>query len=103
MVDIRIGYQWIFTDDIKGFEGAVVGRRYHLGGRQAGLVGKLVHIPGLLHALARCGINDFLISGIHIRQPAHVTGALDVVLTAQRIDTTARDAQVAAKHGQVGQ
>ena len=67
------------------------------------LIGELVHLPGLGHFLARIRIDDFLITGIHIRQPAHVTGALDIVLTPQRIDTTALDTHMAAQHGQVGQ
>ena len=103
MVDIRIGYHRIFTDDIKRFERAVVGRRYHLGGFHTGLIGKFGDIPGLDHALTCLGIDDFLIAAINIRKPAHIASPLDIILTAKGIDTAAFNAQIAAEHGEVGQ
>ena len=49
------------------------------------------------------GVGDRLIAGEDVGQAAHVAGALDVVLAAERVDAAAFNADVAAEHGQVGQ
>ena len=103
VIQIRVGDQGIFTDDIKGLELSLVGGRNHLGDFQPGLVGQFVNPPGGGHFLAGRRIDHFLVSGVYVRQAAHVAGPLDVVLTPQGIDPPALDAQVAAKHGQIGQ
>ena len=102
MIQIRIRHEWILTDNIEGLEFTVIGLRDHFRGLQAGGV-RQRHAPGLFHLLPGRRVCYLLVSGIHIRQAAHIAGALNVVLSAQRIDAAARHAHVAAEHGQVGQ
>ena len=47
-----------------------------------------------------CG--DVAVAGELVREGAHVAGALDVVLPAERVDADALAADVAGDHGQVG-
>ena len=61
------------------------------------------HLPGGGHPLARGLIRHPLVAGKHVRQPAHVAGALNVVLAAQRVYPAARHSNVPAKHGKVRQ
>ena len=42
------------------------------------------------------------VAGELVRERAHVAGALDVVLAAQRVHADARPADVAGRHGEVG-
>jgi hypothetical protein len=44
-----------------------------------------------------------LVGRVNVRQTAHVAGALDVVLAAQRVDTAAGHTHIAQEHLQVGQ
>ncbi len=52
--------------------------------------------------LARRIVGDVAIAGQLVRERAHVAGALDVVLAAQRIHADARPAEIARHHGEVG-
>ncbi len=103
MIQIRIRNQRIFTDDVKGFELSVMGRRYHLGYFQSGLIRQCVNAPGFGHFLVGRRVYHLLVATVNIRQTSHVTGPLDVVLPPQGVDPAAFNAEIAAQHGQVGQ
>ena len=71
---------------------AIVG---HVAGQQVGGTGTAAAVAatvGQAYVLADRCIGNRLISGIDIRQPAKVAGALYVVLPPQGIDTAAFDA-----------
>ena len=103
MVEIRVGYHRVFTDNIHRFQGTVVGRRHHLGHFHADLIGHPLNAPGSFHLGLYGRVGHVLIGRVDIGQTAHVAGALDVVLTAQRIDAAAGLPHVAAEHRQIGQ
>ena len=104
MVEIRVGDQRIFADDVQRFElrrhGPWAPSRSPSGPIWSG---QAVHAPGFFHFLAHGRVGHRLVAGEDIGQAAHVAGALHVVLAPQGVDPAARDAQVAAEHGQVGQ
>ena len=60
------------------------------------------HVPQRLEHGARRVVGDMPIAGQLVRERAHVAGALDVVLPAQRIDADAGAADIAGRHGEVG-
>ena len=102
MMNIRFGVGQIFTEDIKGFDFSGGQTFHHRGHHHAGLVGKRFDIPGLLEFRPGLRIVHLLIAGENIGQRAHVAGALNVVLTAQRIDAAAFKADIAQKHLEIG-
>ena len=106
LVDVRFGIGQIFSEDIKSPHLAVHQSVHHLGNHEADIIRQLRGLPMRLQ-----GFLDFshifidghcLITGKHIGQGAHVAGALDIVLAAQRVDTAHLHAHVAQKHLQVG-
>ena len=64
--------------------------------------GRECRIPGLFEFCPRLVVGHRLIGGEDIGQRPHVAGALDVVLSPERIDAAALDADLPAEHGEVG-
>ena len=67
-----------------------------------GFVDKSRDTPGRLELFLVLLAGDRLIGGIALRQAAHIAGALDVVLSAKRIDAAAGNTHVAEEHLEVG-
>ena len=101
MGEIGIGQHGVFTHDIEGLDLSLVGgvHDFHDGFPR---FGRERRIPGLFEFRPRLVVGDRLVGGEDVGQRPHVAGALDVVLSAQRIDAAALDADLAAEHGQVG-
>ena len=55
-----------------------------------------------LEDLARRVVGDVAVARQLVRERAHVAGALHVVLAAQRVHADARPADIAGRHGEVG-
>ena len=55
-----------------------------------------------LEQVARGVVGDVAIARQLVREAAHVAGALDVVLAAQRVHADAGAADIAGRHGEVG-
>ena len=72
-----------------------------LGIRRAGF-GDQLDAPFLLEDFARGGVRHVAVAGKFVREGTHVASALDVVLSAQWINTDAFAADVASEHGEVG-
>ena len=73
----------------------------HVGNAQARL-GIELAVPCAFEQRARGGIRDVTVGRQLMRERAHVAGALHVVLAAQRVHADARTADVAGRHGEVG-
>ena len=67
-----------------------------------GLVG-ILEPPGLAELAGQIFHRHHLVAGVHVGQPAHVAGALHVVLAAKRIEPGGFPADIAGEHAQVGQ
>ena len=64
--------------------------------------GSSVDAPGCLEDRAHVGVLDVAVARQLVRERAHVAGALHVVLAAQRVHAHALAADVAGRHGEVG-
>ncbi|KAF5042192.1 hypothetical protein DSECCO2_515170 [anaerobic digester metagenome] len=105
VVEVGVGEHRVLAHDVHRFEFAgFVGEDVdHLGdGVADSALGKLVDAPHLLHLLLRRLVGDLLVAGEDVREGSHVTGALDVVLAAERVDAATGPAHVAGEHHQVG-
>src|SRR5699024_8160924 len=58
-------------------------------------------VPGLFEDGADALVRDVAVAGELVREGAHVAGALDVVLAAQRVHADAGPAEVTGRHRQV--
>ncbi len=84
MVRVRVRRDHIFAGKVHRSQLAIVRAIHHLVIVQADLRGQC-HAPGLLELTADLVVRDRLIAGEVVRHCAHVAGALNVVMTAQRI------------------
>ena len=102
MVRIRLGHDRVFRHHIQG-----AGRTFENAGHE--LRGSFADFSGERHApclfkFFLIGFNGHvLVARVNIRQTAQIAGALDVILSTQRIDTAARHAHIAQKHLQIGE
>ena len=101
MLRVGIGLRDILALDVEALERAVDGRVQHVGDAQARLVVER-DAPGRLEHLARRVVGDMAIAGEFVRERAHVAGALHVVLAAQRVHADAWPADIAGRHGEIG-
>ena len=101
MVGVGVGLQDVLALDVDAAEGAFDGGVEHVGDAQAGL-GVDPGAPDPLEHLARGILADMAVAGKLVREGAHVAGALDVVLAAQRVHADAGAADIAGEHGEVG-
>ena len=95
---VGVAQGWVFSHEVNGFDITVMGGRDNLGkclARFRVQFGSPGFLEFLLHFLVRYG----LVAGVDIRERPHVAGALDIVLTAQRVHARARFTDIAGKHG----
>ncbi len=76
----------------------------HLGYARPDAIVHIIHVdpPGIGELLPDSRIGHILIAGEHIRQNAHIAGALNIVLPAHGTDTDGRAAEVAGQQCQAG-
>ena len=98
-VGIRLGD--VLALQVEALERAVDRLVHHVGDAQARLVAEL-HAPESLEHLPGRVVRDVPVAGELVRERAHVAGALHVVLAAQRIHPHALAADVAGRHGEIG-
>ena len=101
---VRVGLRDVLADDVQRPQPPRRARRANISGmRSPGRAG--TRTPQAASNRARtCGVGDALVAGQQVGQRAHVRGALDVVLPAQRNDAAAAGgADGAREDGQVGQ
>jgi hypothetical protein len=96
MVQVRIGYQRIFTDNIKGLNFSAVGFGHHFRNLQSRFGGQTGDVPGPFHFFNGIQVVHRLVAGKHVGQAAHVARPLNVVLPAQRIDPATTNPHIAA-------
>jgi len=101
MVDIGVGHHRVLTHDVQAADAAFLDSVHYLGNGEAGLGGK-GHAPCLFELGAGFVIEDLLVAREIGGQTAHVAGALNVVLAAQRVDAAAVLADLAAQECEVG-
>ena len=101
VVGVRVRLRDVLALDVEALEAAIDGLVEHVGDAQARLVVEL-GAPERLEALAGGVVRDVAVAGELVRERAHVAGALDVVLAAQRVHAGAELADVAGRHGDVG-
>lgn len=101
MLGVGIALGDVFALAVQRLEAAIQRRLEHVGDAQA-WVRLQGHTPGLLELGTHGGIGDVPITGQLMRERAHVTRALDVVLPTQRVHTYPFTADVASGHSQVG-
>src|SRR5579872_4494916 len=85
---IRVGLRDILALYVKALEGALDRLVHHVRDTQARLVGER-NAPETFENLARRVVRDVAVAGEFVRERAHVAGALDIVLPAQRIHADA--------------
>ncbi len=101
MLGVGVGLEDVLALDVEALEGAVDGGVEHVGDAQARLVVEL-DAPELLEDVARRVVGDVAIARQFVRERAHVAGALHIVLAAQRVHADAGTADIAGRHGEVG-
>ncbi len=99
VIDIRIGHGRVFAHHVHAANLALLGGVHDLDDREARIRIER-RAPQLLEPLARLGRVHPLIVGIEHRNQARVRRALHVVLTAQRMQTRARLADLAGRERQ---
>ena len=101
MVLVRVGQNRILANYVHGFHLAFVDQVEHFRHDFAAQAGKVA--PGFGETFPGGRPFRTLVARQIIRQRRHVAGALDVVLSSERIDASGRPAYVACQHGQIGQ
>ena len=99
VVRVGIGHGRIFAHDIHALDLAAMHRVHDLDHGQAE-VGVQRGAPGVFEPLAHIGVADRLIIGIEDRDQPRVGRALDVVLSAQRVQPGAGPADLAGDQRQ---
>ena len=85
MARVGVGLSDVLAEDVQGLELAADRRIEHVRDPQSrGAVDR--NSPRALEALRGILVRDLLVAGQQVRQRAHVGGALDVVLAAERVD-----------------
>ena len=101
MVQVGVRHHGVLTHDIQAPDLACFRSIHNLSDSQTGLTGE-GNTPGLLKLLPDGIVEYLLVGGVIGGQAAHVAGTLNVVLTAQGVDTAAVLADLAAQQCQVG-
>ena len=102
MFGVRVGLSDVLAHDPEGLEVAGEGGLIHLRDLVADLVAEVDAVEFLVAAV-HLGIVDLEVTGTLVRLAAHVSGALNVVLSAQGQHPDARTSDVAGHHGDVGE
>ena len=98
---VGVGLCNILTLDIHALEFAGTGCVEHVRNAKAGL-GVDGDAPVLFELRSHFFARDMPVTGKLMRERAHVTGALHVILAAQRVYAHAGATDVTGRHGQVG-
>ena len=101
MLRIGIGLHDVFALAVQTQEGTVHGRVKHIGNAQTRLWTD-ADAPSALKQAARGGVRNVAIAWQLVREAAHVTRTLHIVLTTQGVHTHAFTSHHATGHGQVG-
>ena len=101
VLGVGIGLKDVFALDVNAFERPIDCGIEHVGDPQARLLVER-HAPVFLEQLPRRIDGNVPIARELMRERTHVAGALHVVLTAQRIYADARPADIAGRHGEIG-
>ena len=101
VLGVRIGLGDVFALHIESLEAAADRVVEHVGNAQA-LLGIELDTPELLEHVARRVVRNMAVTGELVRERAHVAGALDIVLAAQRVHADALAPDIARRHGDVG-
>ena len=101
VLGVGVGLDDVLTFAIERLEGTVHRRFEHIGDAQARLVVQ-GDTPRLAEQRAGGGVRHVAVTRQFVREGAHVAGALDVVLAAQRVHAHTLTAEVAGGHGKVG-
>ena len=91
----------IFALDVDAHEAAIEGGVEHVGDAQTRFVVERRQPQRFKHR-ARRFVGDMAIARQLVRERTHVAGALDVILSPQRVDPDAGAADIAGRHRQVG-
>ena len=101
MLCVRVRLENVLALDVDAPEGAIHGGVQHVRDPQAGLI-RNGHAPSLFEDIANLRYLHMAVAGKFVREGAHVTGTLHVVLAAQRVHADAIAADIAGQHGKVG-
>ena len=101
MLGVGIGLQDVLALHVEAHEGAFDRGIEHVGNAQARFRVEL-DVPHRFELLAHRVARDVAIAGQLMRERAHVAGALNVVLAAQRVHADAGTADIAGRHREVG-
>ena len=99
MAQVWIGHGRIFTHDIHTVQFILMHGVHDFDNGQPDLVIQ-AGSPQFFESLNGIGVVDFLVIGIHHRYQAHVRGALDIVLPAQRMQARSRPSDLPCEQGQ---
>ncbi|MNZ64456.1 hypothetical protein D3C78_826250 [compost metagenome] len=96
---IGFGLKRIFAHDVIGFHFAFQRQMRDFGNAHAYLIVHFVDVdsPRVSKFLPHFGIGDILIAREHVRQHAHITRTLHVVLTANRADANGRATEISGQ------
>ena len=100
--EIGLRLQRIFPHDVVGLDLAFQRQVRHFGDARPDPIvhRRNVNPPGVGELLPNGRIGDVLIAGEHIGQHAHITGPLDIVLTAHRSDADGRATEITGQQRQ---
>ena len=101
MLGVGIGLQDVLALHIEAHEGALDRGVEHVGDAQARLRVEL-DVPQRFELVAHGVARDVPVARQLVRERAHVAGALNVVLAAQRVHADAGPADIAGRHRKVG-
>ncbi len=101
MVDVRVGDHRVLGHDIHSFDLSILCLVEHLHDGKTDFV-RQRYTPCLLKLLLAGFKGDRLVAGVDVGHAAHVARALDVNLTAQRVDPAAGHSHVAQQHLKIG-
>ncbi len=101
VLGIGVRLENVLALNIDALETAINGSVEHVGNAKPRFVVKL-HAPEFLEHIPCRIIGDMAIARQFVRERPHIAGSLHIVLTAQRIDAYTGTADVAGRHGKIG-
>ena len=101
MLRVGIGLGDVLTLQVESLERAVDRLVHHVGDSEARRVAQR-NAPQALEDRARGVVGDVPVARELVRERAHVAGPLHVVLAAQRVHPDALPADIAGRHGEIG-
>ena len=101
VLGVGIGLGDVLALQVEALERAVDRLVHHVGDPQARRAAER-DAPQALENRPRGVVGDVAVAGELVRERAHVAGALHVVLAAQRVHADALAADIAGRHGEIG-